>query len=147
MDTDRKEELHEKFDLPYEFLDKLADNPRQRFEYDDMEYSWLDDHDVMIRFDGNRYYRINNVDFDSFEDVLAIKKSNPDYTLDDAYEQYNEELSFPFRETKEHIKEAWDSVEPLTEKDIKEKYPLNGEHFDPNKAKRKVAFDFINKNL
>lgn len=143
MNEDQINEIAESAEIPVEFLNDLMENPNEKKMHDDNKFVWHGELEVLIKFDGERKFRIRNTDFETLEEVLAIKKNDVEYTLEDAYREYhdsfynekNKDMYNPFALDKQEIKETWNSVEPMTAKEAIRNYP--------NMEQRMIALRWI----
>ena len=143
MDRQLIEEIAENAEIPVSFVQECVDNPDKKRIHGDKMYVYHGELGVFIEFDEYKF-SINSVNFDSLEEVLAIKKNDPEYTLEDAFRQYhddffndqNKHLYNPFCLEKEEIERIFNSVEPITAKEALTKYNENAE-------KRMIALRWI----
>lgn len=135
MNREQMEEIADSAEIPFDFLQELVENPNEKKMHGDNKFVWHGELEVLIKFDGEKKFRIRNTDFDTLEEVLSIKKNDVEYTLDDAIREYhdsfynekNKDMYNPFALDKDHIEEVWNSVEPMTAKEAIRNYP-NMEH-------------------
>lgn len=143
MTEQKKKEICEASGLSTEQMNTLMGTPNTVHEMNDKLFLYFEELEAVIEHNGERRFQIQNVNFDSLEEVLSIYKNDLEYTHDMAidefhdifYEEEHRKMFSPFAITKEEITETWNRVKPMTAKEALTRYP--------NMEQRMIALRYI----